>query len=215
MRAQPGMAGRALVAGVSTQAPVSFGSGPVHVAVVDYGCKRSIVRRLVAAGASVTVYPHGDAGGGDPSSQVDGVLLSNGPGYPAALPEEVDVVRGLVGRVPLLGICLGHQLLGLALGLRDLQAAVRPPRCESPCAGDGQRPGCSSRCRTTASRSPGEGPEVTYRSLYDETVEGLALPRERLRSVQFHPEAAPGPHDAWPIVESWVDELRESHAKAA
>jgi carbamoyl-phosphate synthase small subunit len=214
VRAQPGMAGRALVARVSTQAPVSYGSGSVHVAVVDYGCKRSIVRRLVAAGASVTVYPHGTAAAEILSSQVDGVLLSNGPGDPAALPKEVAVVRDLVGRVPLLGICLGHQLLGLALGYETYKLPFGHRGANHPVLETD-----SGRVLVTVQNHgfavAGEGPEVTHRSLYDETVEGLALPRERLRSVQFHPEAAPGPHDAWPIVESWVDELRESHAKAA
>jgi carbamoyl-phosphate synthase small subunit len=214
VRAQPGMAGRALVTAVSTTSPVRFGSGTLHVGVVDYGCKRSIVRRLVAAGASVTVFPHRATAAQILGSRVDGVLLSNGPGDPAALPDEVGVVRGLVGRVPLLGICLGHQLLGLALGFETYKLPFGHRGANHPVLETR-----SGRVLVTVQNHgfavAGDGPEVTHRSLYDETVEGLALPGERARSVQFHPEAAPGPHDAWPIIETWVDELRESHAKAA
>ena len=117
MRAQPSMAGRALVAGVSAKEPYAYSeSGDVRVAVVDYGVKRSILGRLVAAGASVTVFPHDvDA---DELARHDGVLLANGPGDPEPLVDEVATVRELLGRVPILGICLGHQLLALASGMK-------------------------------------------------------------------------------------------------
>ena len=111
----PAMEGLGLAHRVSTRAPyVHADSGKVRVAVVDYGCKRSILRRLARAGAAVTVFPH-DADPGDVTT-FDGVVLSNGPGDPAALPEAVESVRTLLGRVPVLGICLGHQLLALATG---------------------------------------------------------------------------------------------------
>src|SRR5215218_3892899 len=115
-RDQPAMAGSALVSAVSTKTPYSAGgSGGARIAVVDYGCKRSILRRLAGAGAAVTVFPHDvDA---DTLAGYDGVLLSNGPGDPEPLEAEVDVIRDLLGRVPVLGICLGHQLLALATGL--------------------------------------------------------------------------------------------------
>ena len=117
VRSQPSMSGAALAERVSTKEPyVHNEAGAVRVAVVDYGAKRSILRRLAGAGASVTVFPHDvDA---DTLAGYDGVLLSNGPGDPEPLEAEVAVVRDLLGRVPVLGICLGHQLLALANGLR-------------------------------------------------------------------------------------------------
>ena len=86
----------------------------MRVALIDYGAKRSIVRRLAAAGAAVTVFPH--VCDPDELAGYDGVLLSNGPGDPEPLVEEIETIAGVLGRVPVLGICLGHQLLGLATG---------------------------------------------------------------------------------------------------
>jgi carbamoyl-phosphate synthase small subunit len=114
-RAQVPMAGRALAADVSTPHPYVYSdAGRARIAVVDYGCKRSILRRLAAGGAAVTVFPH-DATP-EELERFDGVLLSNGPGDPEPLVDEVAVVRELLGQVPVLGICLGHQLLALAAG---------------------------------------------------------------------------------------------------
>jgi glutamine amidotransferase len=110
VREQPPMAGRALAAAVSTDEPYVFSEdGRARVAVVDYGCKRSILGRLAEASAAVTVYPH-DVDS-DELVAYDGVVLSNGPGDPEPLRAEVETVRALLGRVPILGICLGCQLM--------------------------------------------------------------------------------------------------------
>jgi carbamoyl-phosphate synthase small subunit len=215
VRAQPEMAGRALVADVSTPAPYAYGQGDVHVAVIDYGCKRSIVSRLRASGARATVWPHDTDAGTILASEPAGVLLSNGPGDPAALPEQVAVVARLIGRVPILGICLGHQLLGLAAGYGTAKLPFGHRGANHPVL---ER--SSGRVLVTSQNHgfavTGEGRAVSHVSLYDGTVEGLSLPGERARSVQFHPEAGPGPHDAWPILESWVYELRKGRrARAA
>jgi carbamoyl-phosphate synthase small subunit len=212
---QPRMEGRALVAAVSTREELRVGSGEVHVGVVDYGCKRSIVRRLVAAGASITIFPHDVEAEHVLSRRVDGVVLSNGPGDPAALPAEVGVVRDLLGGVPLLGICLGHQLLGIALGYETYKLPFGHRGANHPVL-DVETHRVLVTCQNHGFAVDGDGPEVTHRSLYDETVEGLAVPGERARSLQFHPEAGPGPHDAWPLLEAWVAELRGGgRAKAA
>ncbi len=204
---QPEMAGRALVAGVSTREPYRVGSGRTHVALADYGTKRSIVRRLVAAGAAVTVFPHDTRAEEILGAGVDGVLLSNGPGDPAALPGEVSVIRELLGRLPILGICLGHQLLALAAGFRTSKLPFGHRGANHPVL-EQQTGRVLVTSQNHGFAVEGAGSEVTHVSLYDGTVEGLALPGERARSVQFHPEAGPGPHDAWPILEGFVQELR-------
>ena len=143
VRAQPAMAGAALVAGVSTREPYTFAPRDgVRVAVVDYGCKRSILRRLSANGAAVDVFPHDvDA---DTLAGYDGVLLSNGPRRSGAAGGRGDDARASCSAAcPVLGICLGHQLLALATGHGDVQAAVRPPRREPP----GARPSHGRRAR--------------------------------------------------------------------
>jgi carbamoyl-phosphate synthase small subunit len=216
VRAQPQMAGRALVAAVSTPEPYMLGEADVHVGLIDYGCKRSIVTRLLAAGARVTVWPHDADADTILASEPHGLVLSNGPGDPAVLARPVAVVSELVGRAPIFGICLGHQLLGLAAGFRTAKLRFGHRGANHPVL---ER--ASGRVLVTSQNHgfavQGEGPEVTHTSLYDGTVEGLTLPGEHARSVQFHPEAGPGPHDAWPLLESWTRELRQGvrHARAA
>ncbi len=206
VRAQPLMEGQALVAQVSSAEPYVFSeSGNRSVAVVDYGTKRSILRKVTEAGASVTVFPHST----QPAELVgfDGVVLSNGPGDPEPLRDEVDAVRRLLGRVPVLGICLGHQLLGLATGHETFKLPFGHRGANHPVLE--RRTG---RVLVTSQNhgfavAPSDAEEATHVSLYDGTVEGFEFPELRARSVQFHPEAGPGPHDAWPILESWVEGL--------
>jgi carbamoyl-phosphate synthase small subunit len=209
IRAEAPMAGRALVAGVSTPKVYRAGRGGPHVALLDFGVKQSIVRRLVAGGARVTVFPHDVDAPTVVGIRPDGILLSNGPGDPAALPAQVELVGELLGRAPILGICLGHQLLGLAAGLETFKLPFGHRGTNHPVLEvRTNRVLVTSQNHGFAVR--GEGPEVTYVSLYDGTVEGLAF--EGARSLQFHPEAGPGPHDAWPLLEAWVEELRIAEA---
>ncbi len=210
---QPPMAGRPLAAGVSTEDPYVFSDhGRARIAVVDYGCKRSILKRLSAAGAAVTVFPH--------SARVrdlhtfDGILLSNGPGDPEPLHDEVDTVRALLGRVPILGICLGHQLLALATGHETYKLPFGHRGANHPVLDKrADRVLVTSQNHGFAVRAS-SAKEVTHVSLYDGTVEGLDFPWLRARSLQFHPEAGPGPHDAWALFEQWIGEV-STHAAAA
>ncbi len=200
------MSGKALAGKVSTKEPYLFSdAGVVRVAVIDYGCKRSILRRLARAGAAVTVYPHDvDA---DELSVYDGVLLSNGPGDPEPLEAETETVRALLGRVPVFGICLGHQLVARAAGFSTSKLPFGHRGANHPVLQ------CDTKRVLVTAQNHGfcvdatDAPEVTHVSLYDGTVEGLALRDVNARSVQFHPEAGPGPHDAWPLIEDWVGEL--------
>jgi carbamoyl-phosphate synthase small subunit len=206
VREQPPMAGRPLAVGVSTGEPYVFAEQRgARIAVVDYGCKRSILKRLAAAGAAVTVLPH--------STRVrdllgfDGILLSNGPGDPAPLHDEIETIRALLGRVPILGICLGHQLLALATGHETYKLPFGHRGANHPVLDKR-----SDRVLVTSQNhgfavAASTAKEVTHVSLYDGTVEGLDFPWLRARSVQFHPEAGPGPHDAWPLLEGWVGEV--------
>jgi carbamoyl-phosphate synthase small subunit len=207
LREQAPMEGRTLAAGVSTREPYIYSvEGDVRVAVVDYGCKRSILRRLAAAGAAVTVYPH-DV----PADEVlgfDGVVLSNGPGDPAPLDDEVAVVRELLGRAPILGICLGHQLLGLAAGHETFKLPFGHRGANHPVVERARGRVLVTSQNHGFAVAPSEAREATHVSLYDGTVEGLDFGPERARSVQFHPEAGPGPHDAWSILSGWVEEVR-------
>jgi carbamoyl-phosphate synthase small subunit len=207
VRAQPSMTGASLVARVSIETPYVYShDGSIRVAVVDYGCKRSILRRLARAGVQVHVHPCTVTA--DELAEYDAVVLSNGPGDPEPLHGEVQTVRELLGRVPILGICLGHQLLGLATGHETYKLPFGHRGANHPVL---ERAG--GRVLVTSQNhgfavAATDAREATHISLYDETVEGFDFPELRARSVQFHPEAGPGPHDAWPILERWVDEVR-------
>ena len=209
-REQPAMAGRALAGEVSTKSAYEH-SDSRHGA--DRGARLRCYKRSIPAppgdpaGAAVTVFPARRHGAGRPHGLRRGALLSNGPGDPEPLVRETEVVRELLGLVPVLGICLGHQLLARAAGMDTYKLPFGHRGANHPVhdrAGD--------RVLVTAQNhgfavAATEGEEATHVSLYDGTVEGLAFPDLRARSVQFHPEAGPGPHDAWPILESWVEEV--------
>ena len=207
VRAQPAMAGAALVAGVSTKERYTFtATGDVRVAVVDYGCKRSILRRLAASGAAVDVFPHDvDA---DTLAEYDGVLLSPGPGDPAPLVDETRMLQDLLGRTPVLGVCLGHQLLALATGRETFKLPFGHRGANHPVL-DHRTNRSSSRRRTTASRSrpatttASRTPRSTTARSRASTTRSCA--RARRSSI---PEAAPGPHDAASIIGGWVEELK-------
>jgi carbamoyl-phosphate synthase small subunit len=168
--------------------------------------KRSILRRLETVGARVTVYPHDvDA---DTLADHDGVVLSNGPGDPEPLTSQVATIRDLLGRTPVLGICLGHQLLGLATGHETFKLPFGHRGANHPVVDRATgRVLVTSQNHGFAVRASDDA-EASHVSLYDGTVEGFRFPQLRAQSVQFHPEAGPGPHDAWPLLTTFVEGLR-------
>jgi carbamoyl-phosphate synthase small subunit len=199
-RSLPSMAGLDLASGAGCQADYQFaqGGGPA-VAVLDFGVKRSILTQLVLAGFSVRVWPGRTAAETILASGASGALLSNGPGDPAPCGTAIKTVRELLGKIPLFGICLGHQILALALGGQTFKLPFGHRGANHPV-----RDALSGRISVTSQNhgfcvDPDSlPPEVvpTDWNANDQTLEGLRLDRLAAFSVQYHPEASPGPHDA-------------------
>jgi carbamoyl-phosphate synthase small subunit len=235
-RAVPGMVGRDLVREVTCDAPYEWtGGGTIdgwaasgstrapraprsfHVVAYDYGIKWNLLRMLVDVGARVTVVPARTSARDALALSPDGIFLSNGPGDPAALPEIVSVVRDLLGKKPVFGVCLGHQLMGLALGGRTFKLKFGHRGANQPVIDlDTRRIAVTSQNHGFAvdGATLGAGARVTHLNLNDDTVEGLAHDALRAFSVQHHPEASPGPHDAAPLFERFAQVIEESRGAA-
>jgi len=207
----PPMTGRALVAEVTCEAPWEVAAeGPerCRLAVYDYGVKANILRSLAARGARLTVLPASTPAADCLALGVSGVVLSNGPGDPEPLTEQIEAVRELLAAgLPALGICLGHQLLGLALGGRTFKLKFGHHGANQPVRdADTGRVAITSQNHGFALEpaSLPAGLRVTGTNLNDGTVEAFAAGDRPLYAVQYHPEAAPGPHDAAGLFDAFL-----------
>ncbi len=211
---QPSMAGADLVKDVTcaaaypwTTAPASSAGGKKKVALLDFGAKFNIMNSLAGVGCEVTVFPARTALAELLKTNPDGIMLSNGPGDPAAVTYAIDTIRALVAHnekakkpIPVFGICLGHQLLGLALGGKTFKLKFGHRGANHPVkdltTGKVEVTTQNHGFAVDIDSLKGLPVELTHINLNDQTLEGLRHKTLPLFSVQYHPEAFPGPHDA-------------------
>ncbi|HLI52969.1 MAG TPA: glutamine-hydrolyzing carbamoyl-phosphate synthase small subunit [Acidimicrobiales bacterium] len=195
--AEPGTLGVDLVSEVTTERPYPFGAGRLRVVAYDFGIKRAILRHLGTL-ATGEVVPASTPAAETLAKRPDGVFLSNGPGDPAAVGYAVEQIRELLGRVPVFGICLGHQLMATALGGRTYKMPFGHHGGNHPVRrlATGQVEITSQNHNYAVAEGSVEGAQVTHLNLNDGVIEGVSCPELRAFSVQYHPEAGPGPHDA-------------------
>jgi carbamoyl-phosphate synthase small subunit len=186
-----------------------------HVVAYDCGIKRNIMRQLVSSGCRITVVPANTPASEALSMQPDGVFLSNGPGDPEQVPYTISAVRELLGQVPIFGICLGHQVLGLALGGPKYKLKFGHHGSNHPVKNleTGQIAITAQNHNFVIDvEAIRDQVELTHVNLYDGTVEGMRHRALPAFSVQYHPEAAPGPHDANPLFAQFVEMMAEEQA---
>lgn len=228
-RSIPSMAGLELATKVSTNQPYAWSEGiqpcspsehvgdpaepRFHVVAYDFGIKRNILRRLAHAGCRVTVVPAVTTAEQVLALQPDGVFLSNGPGDPEPLQFQAAQVRKLLGRVPVFGICLGHQVLGLAVGGKTYKLKFGHRGANHPVLNR-----ITNRVEITSHNHgfavdpdslKDSEVELTHINLNDQTLEGFRLRNAPAFCVQYHPEAAPGPHDSHYLFDDFVKLMTE------
>ena len=223
----PGLEGLDLAKEVTTaqtykwdQTPWKWGNGygklehsQFHIVAVDYGAKRNILRQLAEQGARVTVVPATATAKDILAHNPDGIFLSNGPGDPAALPYAINNVRELVSTdIPTFGICLGHQILGLAVGGQTFKLKFGHRGANHPVkeldSGKVEITSQNHGFAVDPDSLPAEV-KVTHLNLYDGTVEGFRHTSKPVFSVQYHPEASPGPHDADYLFLKFLDAMEK------
>ncbi len=207
VKEHPSLDGRDLTPEVAGPRRIMGTDGP-RVVAIDCGMKRSIAEGLVRAGCRLEIVPAGTSAQEILALDPDGIFLSNGPGDPAAVTPVIATVRELLGTRPLFGICLGHQMLAHALGLRTEKLPFGHRGANHPVRrtdDDRVEVTVQNHGYAVVGDALPDGVEVTRVSLFDGSVEGLAAPELRAFSVQYHPEASPGPHDARYLFSSFIE----------
>ncbi len=232
-RAWPGLVGLDVVQRVAPDRPADWQRGfesafamqprgverQFHVVAIDCGMKQNILRNLVEAGCRVTVVPPKEPADAILAKKPDGLFVSNGPGDPEPVGYVIDTLRRLRGRLPIFGICLGHQLLGLALGAKTYKLKFGHRGGNQPVKNlatgrveiTSQNHGFA--VDTVSLERAGGTP--THINLNDQTLEGFTHEKEPIFSVQYHPEASPGPHDATYLFDCFADMMRTGKAPTA
>ena len=214
LKAAPGLVGRDLVKEVSIDKPYVAGDQEKYrVVLIDCGAKTEIIRCLTARGCKVTVVPYHLPAKEILKFKPDGIMLSNGPGDPAAVAHVVDTIKDFLGKLPLFGICLGHQMLGQALGGKTFKLKFGHHGCNHPVKDlktgsvviTSQNHGF---CVDIDSLNKNDV-EITHINLNDNTLEGLRHKKFPAFSVQFHPEAAAGPRDAEYLFDEFVGMMKK------
>ncbi len=212
----PDMSGLDLVPQVSIDKPVrwkEFKSGNPHIVAVQTGVKHNIMRIFDSLGANITLIPAMYTDRQILDLKPDGVFLANGPGDPREVRYAINAIKGILGKVPIFGICLGHQLLGLAAGAQIYKLKFGHRGANQPVKN------LSTGCVEITSQNHGfsivedsipSDIEVTHLNLNDRTVEGLRHKKFRAFSVQYHPEASPGPHDSRYLFDDFMRIMKSS-----
>jgi len=227
--AEPAMEGRDLAREVTPASPVALdgdGQERIRIAMIETGVKRSILQQLTQRGVDLTLYPCTYGPDRLLADDPDAVFLANGPGDPAALDYVVETVRGIVGKKPVYGICLGHQLLCRAVGLETYKLPFGHHGANHPVKDlttgrteiTSQNHGFAVLGPDGSGRIEGDEPvrwetdfgaaELSHVNLYDRTVEGLTLLDVQGGTIQYHPEAGPGPNDSLYLFDRFVNEIR-------
>ena len=203
------------VADVTADKVKTIDGDSIHIAAMDFGIKNNILRSFKHRNCKITVFPAGTKAEEILAADPDGIFLSNGPGDPKDVPEAIEEIRKLIGKKPITGICLGHQLIALAMGgdtekLKFGHRGANHP-VKDLATGRVMITSQNHGYVVTEEGMP-EGMEVTHLNLNDYTVEGMKSDALKIYSIQFHPEACPGPHDTDPIFDEFV-ELMSGGAK--
>ncbi len=184
----------------------------LHIAALDLGIKRNIIRHLCERGCKVTLFPASTPASEILAAKPDGLFLSNGPGDPGAVEGVADTINEILGKLPIFGICLGHQIFCLSQGAKTFKLKFGHRGINHPVmdvnAGNVVRITSQNHGFAVDGENLPESMEITHYSLYDNTVEGVRHKKHPAFSVQYHPEASPGPHDAAPHFDHFIEMIK-------